>query len=53
MLFLHHSVKNLDSKTMYFSLGGHPAFNCPLDNDESYTDYVLEFENPKKVNPFC
>ena len=47
ILFLHHSVKNLDSKTMYFSLGGHPAFNCPLGDNESYTDYVLEFEKPE------
>ena len=39
-----HSVKNIDSKTMYFSLGGHPAFKCPLYND-NYEDYFLEFEH--------
>lgn len=44
-LLIHHTVKNLDSKTMYFSLGGHPAFTCPLFKDELYTDYFLEFEN--------
>lgn len=43
-LLVHHTVKNTDSKTMYFSLGGHPAFACPLFKDESYTDYFLEFE---------
>ncbi|WP_243472255.1 aldose 1-epimerase family protein [Winogradskyella sp. MH6] len=43
-LLIHHTVKNTDSKTMYFSLGGHPAFACPLFKDESYTDYFLEFE---------
>ncbi len=24
-------VKNTDDRTMYFSIGGHPAFNCDLD----------------------
>ncbi|MAB49822.1 MAG: aldose epimerase [Flavobacteriaceae bacterium] len=43
-LLIHHTIKNTDSKTMYFSLGGHPAFACPLFKDESYTDYFLEFE---------
>lgn len=43
-LLIHHTVKNTDSKTIYFSLGGHPAFACPLFKDESYTDYFLEFE---------
>lgn len=43
-LLIHHTVKNLDSKTMYFSLGGHPAFTCPLFKNELYTDYFLEFE---------
>lgn len=43
-LIIHHSVKNKDSKPLYFSLGGHPAFNCPLLADENYSDYFLEFE---------
>lgn len=44
-LLLHHTVKNKDNKTMYFSLGGHPAFACPLFEGETYTDYFLEFES--------
>lgn len=40
-----HTVKNVDDKTMYFSLGGHPAFKCPVFEDETYEDYALEFEN--------
>ncbi|WP_299365025.1 aldose 1-epimerase family protein [Winogradskyella sp.] len=44
VLHLHHSVKNTDKKTIYFSLGGHPAFNCPLYDGELYTDYFLDFE---------
>lgn len=40
-----HTVKNLDDKTMYFSLGGHPAFKCPVFENENYDDYSLEFEH--------
>jgi galactose mutarotase-like enzyme len=29
---------------MYFSVGGHPAFKCPVFEDETYEDYTLEFE---------
>ncbi|QDO94007.1 aldose 1-epimerase family protein [Formosa sediminum] len=39
-----HTVKNLDDNTLYFSVGGHPAFKCPIYKDEAYTDYYLEFE---------
>ncbi len=40
-----HTVKNLDDKIMYFSIGGHPAFKCPVFENENYDDYYLEFEN--------
>ncbi len=43
LLAVNHSVKNLDDKTLYFSLGAHPAFTCPLHDDENYSDYHLEF----------
>ena len=39
-----HTIKNVDDKTMYFSVGGHPAFKCPVFKDENYEDYNLEFE---------
>lgn len=29
-----YQVKNIDNKTIYFGLGGHPAFNCEYSNDE-------------------
>ena len=44
ILHVNHTVKNLDSKNLYFSLGGHPAFNCPLYKNELYSDYFLHFE---------
>ncbi|TXE10819.1 aldose 1-epimerase family protein [Gelidibacter salicanalis] len=39
-----YTVKNTDDKTMYFSVGGHPAFKCPLYPDEAYNDYRLDFD---------
>jgi len=39
-----HTVKNVDNKTLYFSVGGHPAFKCPVFENETYDDYYLEFE---------
>ena len=38
-----YEVKNLDNKDIYFSIGGHPAFMCPLFKDEKFEDYYFEF----------
>ncbi len=43
-LCCHCTVKNKDDKTIYFGLGGHPAFACPMYDDESSNDYYIEFE---------
>ncbi|MDU5107736.1 aldose 1-epimerase family protein [Clostridium sp.] len=43
-----YTVKNLDDKEIYFSIGGHPAFMCPLFKDEKFEDYYFEFN--KKEN---
>lgn len=42
-------VKNLDGEKMYFSIGGHPAFRCPLKFDEKRSDYFIKFEGADKV----
>ncbi|MBE6023128.1 MAG: aldose 1-epimerase family protein [Cellulosilyticum sp.] len=39
-----YEVQNIDQKEIYFSIGGHPAFNCPAFEDETLEDYVIEFE---------
>lgn len=36
-------VENLDKKTMYFGLGGHPGINVPLEAGLTFEDYFLEF----------
>lgn len=42
-LMVEHHITNLDEKTMLYSVGGHPAFNCPLHTGEEYEEYFLEF----------
>lgn len=37
------SVDNMDTQEMYFSVGGHPGFNLPLEPQLSYNDYCLQF----------
>lgn len=38
-------VENLSEETIHFSIGGHPAFNCPLHKGDRREDYYLKFEN--------
>jgi len=35
---------------MYFSVGAHPAFNCPLVENESFSDYELFFPNKQTLS---
>ncbi|QEC43849.1 aldose 1-epimerase family protein [Pseudobacter ginsenosidimutans] len=39
-----YEVVNTGKETMYFSVGGHPAFALPLVADTVYDDYYLEFD---------
>jgi galactose mutarotase-like enzyme len=48
-LIVSHRVENLDSKEIFFSLGAHPGFKCPLNEGESYSDYYLEFEKEENA----
>jgi galactose mutarotase-like enzyme len=42
-LAVSHKITNHGHETMLYSIGGHPAFNCPLLDGEEYEDYLLEF----------
>lgn len=42
-LNISYKVKNIDEQKIYFSIGAHPGFNCPLLEDEQFEDYYLEF----------
>ncbi len=48
-LRITYKLVNHDKKTIFFSVGGHPAFNVPFNIGESYTDYYLEFETEEKL----
>jgi galactose mutarotase-like enzyme len=48
-LRITYKVVNLDNQTIYFSVGGHPAFNVPFGNQGSYEDYYLEFESTEPL----
>lgn len=38
-------VENPNDETMYFSIGGHPAFVCPPDKTQSQSDCYLHFDS--------
>lgn len=44
-----YKVINQDEETVYFSVGGHPAFQVPFFANETYEDYYLEFETSEPL----
>lgn len=44
-----HFVKNTGNDDMYFYVGGHPAFNCPLEDGLSFDDYYVEYEKNETI----
>lgn len=47
-----YRVKNHDTTNMYFSVGGHPRYSCPIGDDGnqlSFEDYYIEFEKPESI----
>ncbi len=51
-LQIKYSVINKDVKDLYFSIGAHPAFKCPLTAESKFSDYYIEFEYNEKPNQF-
>jgi galactose mutarotase-like enzyme len=43
-LFCNYKVKNTGDTEMYFSIGSHPGFVCPLMEGEQLSDYTITFE---------
>lgn len=48
-LVITYEVENVDDKSMYFGIGGHPGFSVPFIEETEFNDYYLEFE--KNVQP--
>lgn len=44
VLEITYRVKNCDTKTMYFGIGGHPGFRVPMEPGMKFEDYTLDFE---------
>lgn len=43
-LHCNYKVKNTGDTDMYFSIGSHPGFVCPLMEGEQLSDYTISFE---------
>ncbi|TAE29235.1 MAG: aldose 1-epimerase family protein [Cytophagales bacterium] len=48
-LSVTYRVRNTDTRTVYFSVGAHPAFNVPFGPGEAYETYYLEFEETEPL----
>lgn len=48
-LTVEWKVWNYDTKIMYFSIGGHPAFLCPLEPEEQQTDCQIGFDTEEEL----
>lgn len=44
-------ITNTGDDKLPFVIGGHPAFNCPIDDDECFEDYKVVFDKP--INEPC
>lgn len=49
-LAVSYAVVNGGGGEMYFSIGAHPAFNCPLAAGQPYEDYYLEFSDAETLD---
>ncbi|HBW34148.1 aldose 1-epimerase family protein [Desulfosporosinus sp. BICA1-9] len=49
---IEYVVKNVDDKPIYFSIGAHTGFNCPLLTDEMLDDYDLVFEKAETAKRY-
>lgn len=47
---VEYIVDNLDNKTIYFSVGAHPAFMCPLHQNETMNDYYFELNKAETTS---
>ncbi|MDE7030873.1 MAG: aldose 1-epimerase family protein [Lachnospiraceae bacterium] len=48
-VFVSWKVTNCGSAKMYFSIGGHPAFMCPVDGQGTQTECKLKFDVKDKI----
>ncbi len=47
-LSIFYEIENTGNNPMYFSLGAHPGFKIPLEQDEKWEDYFIEFSDDRE-----
>ncbi len=50
LLEINFEVQNPGNTPLYFSIGAHPAFKCPIDPEGFMSDYYLKFERTENLN---
>ena len=48
-LIVSWKVRNCDNKEMFFCIGGHPAFMCPIKDGDKQTDYKILFDEKDTI----
>lgn len=46
---IHWQVENTGNDVLYFSIGGHPAFLCPIDENAKQSDYLIGFDTDQAL----
>jgi galactose mutarotase-like enzyme len=49
-VLIGHHIVNTGTATMWFSIGEHPGFNCPLFDGETMEDYSLVFDKMERLD---
>ena len=44
-----YRVENRDNKTLFFSVGGHPRYACPILAGSKFDEYYIRFEKPESI----
>ncbi len=44
-IVISHKITNIGDNTLFFAVGAHPAFNCPITPEERYEDYYIQLDN--------
>ena len=47
---IRYRLDNLDEEELPFTIGFHPAFNCPMTEDSVFDDYYLEFAHEEDLH---
>ena len=49
-VLIAHYILNTNRETLWFSIGEHPGFNCPLLEGETMEDYSLVFDKEEELD---